>query len=72
MEHAANIGSNGIPDVVEGAVMPLRVAGISPESLRRRLGLKHKQAQCENSRINYSNWFGSHSRSSVVQLAKSN
>ena len=45
MEHAANIGSDGIADVVEGAVVPLRVTGISPEGLWCRLGLSQDKTQ---------------------------
>jgi len=33
MEHAANIGSDGISNIVEGAVVPLRVTGFSLEGL---------------------------------------
>lgn len=53
MEHAADIGADGVVDVVEGAVVPLRVAGISPESLRFGLGLKREQAQSDNKSVCY-------------------
>lgn len=46
MEHAANIGSDGITDVVEGAVVPLRVTGIS-EGLRCRLGLSQEKTETQ-------------------------
>jgi len=45
MEHAADVGSDVVADVVEGAVVPLRMAGFSPEGLRRRIGLSQEKTQ---------------------------
>lgn len=45
MKHAANIGSDGISDVVEGTVVPLRVTRLSLEGLRCRLGLSQQKTQ---------------------------
>jgi len=45
MKHAADVGSDAVADVVEGAVVPLSVAGFSPERLRRRLGLSQEKTQ---------------------------
>lgn len=41
MEHAADVGAHAVLDIVEGAVVPLRVSGIAAERLpmrRRRRG----------------------------------
>ena len=44
VEHAADVGADGVADVVEDGVVPVRVTGISPESLRFGLGLKREKA----------------------------
>lgn len=50
MKHAADVGPDAVPDVLEGAVVPLRMAGISPEGLRRRLGSRREQTQRQEER----------------------
>lgn len=45
VEHAAHIGADAILDVVERAVVPLRVPGVSPKSLARRVSPREESAK---------------------------
>lgn len=47
VEHTANIGSDAVADVEEGAVVPVRVTGVSLERLLSRLGASSESTQCE-------------------------
>lgn len=49
MKHASDFGSDGVSDIVEGAVMPLRVTWVSTEGLWSGVGLSEEESDgdCE-------------------------
>ena len=51
MQHPTNIRPDAFSDVVERAVVPLRMSRLSPESLRRRFRHERHQAQRQNDAV---------------------
>lgn len=57
MEHAADIFSDGALQVMEGAVMPLRVSRITSESLLRGLRREREQERGQKEEETWANWW---------------
>lgn len=43
MEHPADVGADAVLNVVKGSMVPVRMAGIAPEGLRRRIHPEEQQ-----------------------------